>query len=26
VVSGIVLTVTGLSIHEPDEPERPKIL
>jgi hypothetical protein len=26
VVSGVVLTVTGLSIHEPDEPERPKIL
>lgn len=26
VVSGIALTVTGLSIHEPDEPERPKIL
>ena len=26
VVAGIALTVTGLSIHDPDEPEQTKIL
>lgn len=26
VVSGVVLTVTGFTIHDPDEPERTKIV